>query len=233
MKTINNSRVIQHTPFCWQEKAVLRLIREHLDESSLLNSALAMYLVMSEIASNQQEEKFSVSLAVIAEMTGVSRRTVIRIMKEFENLEIINIKRRKAGNKNLTSIYTLVGGVSESLVSGMKTGKLAHNRRIKEESSEECVRTNALFDQFWSTYPKKKSKKAAQKAFVKLAPDENLFQQMMSALDKQCESAEWTNADGKYIPYAATWLNQARWEDELEESSHKYSSGVDWGALDL
>ena len=37
-------------------------------------------------------------------------------------------------------------------------------------------------------------------------------------LFKKTES--WNKDDGKYVPYAITWLNQKRWEDEikLEES---------------
>jgi len=226
-------RVIQQSPFSWQEKGVLRCIRAHLDESSLLNSALAMYLVLSEIASNQQSDEFPVSYAKIAQMTGISRRTAIRIMKVFENLGIVKVKRRKEGNRNLNSIYTLLSGNPESLVTGMKTGKQSPIRINKEESAEEVVKANALFDQFWSTYPKKKSKKVAQKAFLRVDPDGGLFDQMMSALYLQCKSVEWTNADGKFIPYAATWLNQARWEDEVENSTSSELSGVDWGEIDL
>ncbi|NQV14693.1 winged helix-turn-helix domain-containing protein [bacterium] len=233
MKKNEITRVIQQTPFSWQEKEVLRCIRMHLDESSLLNSALALYLVLTEIASNQQTEKFPASYAKIAQMTGISRRSAIRIMREFEILGIVNVKRRKEGNRNLNSVYTLLSGDSQSLVPGTKTGKLSPLRRIKEESVEESIEANALFDQFWDSYPKKKSKKPARIAFIKIDPDSELFDRMMGALIQQKESTSWLESDGKFIPYPATWLNQARWEDEIEENPSCEPSGVDWGALDL
>ena len=37
----------------------------------------------------------------------------------------------------------------------------------------------------------------------------------MAAIQRQKESAQWDREDGRYIPNAATWLSQGRWEDEL------------------
>lgn len=36
---------------------------------------------------------------------------------------------------------------------------------------------------------------------------------------KKTES--WNKDDGKYIPYAITWLNQKRWEDEIKLAESK------------
>ncbi len=75
------------------------------------------------------------------------------------------------------------------------------------------------FDDFWRTYPKKKSKADAEKAFNKLNPNKGLFDTMMKALGKHKQTEDWQKEDGKYIPYPATWLNKRRWEDELPEDS--------------
>ena len=32
------------------------------------------------------------------------------------------------------------------------------------------------------------------------------------------KSKEWKKENGKYIPHPTTWLNQKRWEDELNDS---------------
>ena len=36
----------------------------------------------------------------------------------------------------------------------------------------------------------------------------------MDALGEHMKSAEWTRDCGQYIPHAARWLNDRRWEDE-------------------
>lgn len=69
------------------------------------------------------------------------------------------------------------------------------------------------FDQFWSAYPLKKSKKDARKAFAKVkAPLDTL----LAALERQKKTPDWTKDGGRYIPYASTWLNGERWEDEVK-----------------
>ena len=69
------------------------------------------------------------------------------------------------------------------------------------------------FDLFWSAYPLKKSKKDARKAFAKVkAPLDTL----LAALERQKKTPDWTKDGGRYIPYASTWLNGERWEDEVK-----------------
>jgi hypothetical protein len=70
------------------------------------------------------------------------------------------------------------------------------------------------FNTFWQAYPKKVAKPQALKAFNKLKPDNQLLQQMLSAIEKQKKSPEWTKQSGQFIPYPGTWLNDYRWEDE-------------------
>ena len=74
---------------------------------------------------------------------------------------------------------------------------------------------NDLFQTFYKSYPKKKGKQAAERAFLKLKPDTDLFRQIMAALEAQKKSPDWQKERGQYIPYPATWLNGRRWEDEI------------------
>ncbi len=71
------------------------------------------------------------------------------------------------------------------------------------------------FDRFWAVYPKKVGKGDARKAFAKIKPSEELTQKMIRAVEVAKKSVEWTRDGGQFIPYPSTWLNQARWEDEL------------------
>jgi len=75
------------------------------------------------------------------------------------------------------------------------------------------VSTTSDFNSFWSTYPVKKGKGNAEKSWEKLKPD---LQTVLTAIEKQKQTDQWTKDNGKFIPYPATWLNGKRWEDEVD-----------------
>lgn len=69
------------------------------------------------------------------------------------------------------------------------------------------------FDELWSIYPRKVSKRVAQKSFERLTQAEQA--QALEAMPNHL--AYWKAQDTQlaYIPHLATWLNQYRWEDEI------------------
>lgn len=71
------------------------------------------------------------------------------------------------------------------------------------------------FADFWKHYPRKTAKSMALKAWIKLNPSKELFDEMIFALDRQKQSRQWTEGEGRFIPHASTWLNQERWTDDL------------------
>lgn len=74
-----------------------------------------------------------------------------------------------------------------------------------------------LFDQFWSVYPNKKSKGQAEKAFVKINPDEQLLATMIAKIKQaKTQDQQWLKDNGAFIPHPATWLNARGWEDEIK-----------------
>lgn len=74
----------------------------------------------------------------------------------------------------------------------------------------------STFDNFWKIYPKKKSKGRAEKAWIKLNPDEQLQDRITNALERAKKSEDWLKNSGQYIPHPATWLNARGWEDEYQ-----------------
>jgi len=92
-----------------------------------------------------------------------------------------------------------------------------------------------LFDAFWAAYPKREAWGAAREAWDRIpgmTPD--LAATITAAIVAQTKAkgARWTDADGKYCPLAATWLNQRRWQDDLRhlcpnEGVHTDTTGED------
>ena len=78
-----------------------------------------------------------------------------------------------------------------------------------------------LFSEFWDRYPRKASKAEAHKAYAramkKIAHDDLMF-----ALSERLPALEMK--EQKFIPHASTWLNQERWNDELDADSNTNGS---------
>lgn len=74
---------------------------------------------------------------------------------------------------------------------------------------------NDEFDIFWKEYPNKSGKAQALKAWNKVKPNLSVIQE---ALSWQIKSKQWSAG---FIPMAATYLNNARWEDENPDESYK------------
>ena len=81
---------------------------------------------------------------------------------------------------------------------------------------------NSAFESFYRAYPKKKARKDAERAWVKLNPDSSLTASIMTALEKQKASKDWLKDNGQYIPLPTSWLNGKRWEDEVQEVKSKW-----------
>lgn len=65
------------------------------------------------------------------------------------------------------------------------------------------------------------------RAWDRLSPDDELLEQMSRGLKRQLESELWQRGFG--IPYAATWLNGARWEDvPFERGTAEEPEGRQW-----
>ena len=82
------------------------------------------------------------------------------------------------------------------------------------------------FELFWKEYPRKQAKKNALKAWLKIAPDEELTERIISAIKTQRLWPDWQKEGGRFIPLAATWLNGSRWEDEAPDSLQRSSIDV-------
>jgi hypothetical protein len=85
---------------------------------------------------------------------------------------------------------------------------------IKQEV--ELTPLQKRFKEFWDAYPKKVGKGAAEKSYKKIKPDSDLQERIMGAIYDAKKSKDWKKDNGQYIPHPATWLNQKRWEDELD-----------------
>lgn len=182
------------------------------------------------------------SQATIAEESGVSERTVRAALQELEDLGVIErrVRRGREGRATgLTTAYVLhpngrheepaeLAGSSKGPAKGPATsdegtGKSGHSP-LYEEDNQEVDRGKAIelqivgltFDDFWSVWPRKDSKKNAQAAWgraVRRAAPEVI----VDAARAYAESP--FRPEKQFVPHGATWLNGDRWNDPLPEPS--------------
>ncbi len=75
------------------------------------------------------------------------------------------------------------------------------------------------FGEFWIACPRKRGKGLAETSYRKalsLIGGDDPHAVLMAAL--AAIKPEWAQLEPKHIPHPATWLNQKRWEDEIEVS---------------
>ncbi len=112
------------------------------------------------------------------------------------------LRKQRQRNKENGSSQPVTNGHSPSLHTDTDTDKHLRN-----------------FATFWISYPKKKDKSKAKKSFLKIKPNDKLLSTILSDIKTR---PDWK--DVQFVPLPATYLNNARWEDEHD--SKKPQSGM-------
>ena len=134
------------------------------------------------------------------------------------NAKVDLSKVRGYQNDNTGVIETITEGYQndkEGVIDSITTRD--NSKRKDQETTPRETLSRSLrerFEIFWECYPRKRSKKAAEKAFAKVNPDEQLFKDLMAGLERAKTSEQWQNP--KFQPHAATWLNDGGWMDEFQ-----------------
>ena len=115
----------------------------------------------------------------------------------------------KNEEKNNTSIYNIPPIVPQK-------GDGAPRRKSRAYKPEPDWKPER-FAKFWAFYPRGENKQAAIRAWDKLQADDGLIDTMAAALMRQKKREDWKQGVG--IPYASTWLNGRRWEDEERDNN--------------
>tara|TARA_R100000951_G_scaffold8301_2_gene7558 strand:- start:2004 stop:2540 length:537 start_codon:yes stop_codon:yes gene_type:complete len=123
----------------------------------------------------------------ITERSGAHRETVALALSKFEDLGLIQRKRRYSKSNE----YYLC---------------IAQREPVRVEEKAPAKSKQDGFDDFWSAYPRKTAKKPATQAWGALNKKDK--KEALVGLTTYEFSKE-----SRYIPHPATWLRQRRWED--------------------
>jgi uncharacterized protein YdaU (DUF1376 family) len=160
--------------------------------------------------------------------------TQTRLRKEIENANEKSAKRSEAGKLGVAAKSLKNNNTHQANAEPL----LKHSLELEPEPEEiiDTVVSKSLssprrsaksqmdgFDDFWSAYPRKVAKGAAERSYAKALsviadPDPP------SVLRAAAERFAASNPDPQFTPHPATWLNSRRWEDEPDERPDLSSS---------
>lgn len=95
---------------------------------------------------------------------------------------------------------------------------------VKVVKRKPRVTDDGDFNIFWEAYPRKTAKEKARQSWSKLTMTKELLEKILSAVDVHSKLDQWTKDNGAFIPHASTWLNQKRWEDEIDKPAAQKST---------
>lgn len=106
----------------------------------------------------------------------------------------------------------------------------AERKQTPDKDKDKDKNTNTVdqpdgFDSFWSAYPKKVGKPAAIKAFRSARINGHL-PDVLADIEDKAGSEAWTKAGGQFVPNPATYLNQRRWEDQIDAAKSDPFAGA-------
>jgi len=94
------------------------------------------------------------------------------------------------------------------------TNKRQHREKLRNKENN-SYDDDPRFVEFWQRYPRKEKKPAALRAWTKQKCGNGLFNEVMTGLERYL-AGPWKGKDTQYIPHPSSWLNDQRWNDEIE-----------------
>lgn len=194
-----------------------------------------LYAIIYGFTQDGQNE-FSGSISYLTEWLDVSPRTIINILQELADKDlIIIIKNKGLKNKYRANLEKLTEPMQNLHNTYAKNALVIDNSNNNQynivdnnyNNNKETLK-ESQFEQFWKEYPKKVDKKGSYRAFVRIEKLDEKFETIMNALKDQKHSLQWQKENGQYIPNPTTWIHQERWEQVLPKAkgeiiTHEYT----------
>ena len=188
---------LDEKPIPKETQVVMRRLRLGSDEQHYLTNVLADFFVLTDFGYFHN-----------------------RITIELEQYQVQFAKNRVNGQKG--------GRPAKPIDTPIKTQVVSKNNHMATQinPNQQPITNNHKpitnikpledFELFWKEYPKKVGKEAARKSWVINKPPIDL---VLDSLRWQKRTTQWSKSDGQFIPNPTTWLNQGRWQDEVQEDS--------------
>jgi hypothetical protein len=134
-------------------------------------------------------------------------RFVVRKAETAASETSINTKTVNAEARNSEQPFTPEG---EPAFTRKEPGNLIAGKKHRN-----VFRSSESFDRFWSVYPKKVSKRGAQRIFERLLKKgEVRAADLINGAERYAEQCREHGTQPRFIKHPTTWLNAGCWDDE-------------------
>lgn len=217
-------REFRKMPFCWQDKPILKLINDKVSRREL-PQVRNIYLTLTEIASNQNTQWVIIYLFDIAKISWLSEPTIQKWLEILKRLWIVYYEPQqrwqdgkfKQKEISLLNWWKTVQKFKKSSkkVDDWTLFQLLDNIEDSIEDSIEIIpennNINIPFISFRNLYWKKIwDKNECEKKWNELKDKEKI--KIIETLPNWILQF----SDKQFQPYPKTYLNQKRWNDEIE-----------------
>lgn len=159
-----------------------------------------------------------------AELYNVSKVSISKWIGSLKDAGYVSVEMEQdRGTKQILNRYIrlLNGGIKEKLNTPQRKVKDPIKEKFKDNNtvnttSNITVNNIDHFESFWTVYPRKVGKAQARKAWDKLNLNNDTVMLIAENIALRIKHGEWSDANKTFIPHASTYLNNARWEDEVE-----------------
>jgi hypothetical protein len=207
------------------------IIPEWVLDADISDRAIRIYSILARYADNETLQAFP-SRDTLGKRAFCNVKAVTKAIEELVTIGAVIKQHRKQGDSYQSNLYTLrrVGpsltpprvspdrGVGSDLTPPRvsddpltRTTELEPLNDIQHFEQERQQRLIQEFNTFWDIYPRKLGKGEAKGAFVK-AVDKFGADVVLEGVSRFASDPNLPAP--QFIPRAATWLNQERWEDE-------------------
>ncbi|RME56845.1 hypothetical protein D6779_09920 [Candidatus Parcubacteria bacterium] len=156
----------------------------------------------------------------IMKRLGLGRDRYARAMRELTDLGLIQTTVSRNDDGTLAGRMITVNPIQPNIqVSDMSEiptfGKSAHlkNKGLNKKQKNVGNNRSTRFNDWWSVYPKKVGKKACLAKWKSRNLDEIADRLIDDVTRRISQDRRWIEG---YIPNPLTYINQDRWEDEIE-----------------
>lgn len=196
------------------------IIDDWILDLKVSDRAIRLYAILSRYADNETHKAYP-SRVTLSKRLRCSPSSVDRATRELVEAGALDKKQRL----NSSLIYTLRvlapmtrgvvthdEGGSSLVTRGVVTGDdLTITTELEPIELEPLNYLRDSFEEFYSSYPRRVGKEAAKRAFVKASKE--VDPEVIVAGAKRL-AADPNLPEKQFVPYPATWLNRAGWEDE-------------------
>ncbi len=187
-------------------------------------SATEMMELLTKLGTFDEEfwsHKIIFSANFIENLKSVYERRKRKCMQKLDLCKHLQIKCKQEPDSTEVSVNgSTQSKVKESKEKESEVKESSEQNSFAREDNEKMTQKD--FNDFWSIYPKKRSKQKAQEKFLKFPRE--FLPKILRAVREQKESNEWQKEGGQFIPHPTTWLNGKRWEDEIDSYNFNNSN---------